>query len=276
MTNLNELHLNARRTRRNVVKMGAILTSAAVASLATVKDGAAEDDNGQGKDKGQHKGEGGDVHCLMRGTTIKTADGDRKIEDLAIGDLLPTMFGGLRRIQWIARYPLKKSDPSKPWVKGVLPVRVSRSALAPDVPHTDLYVTGEHSLFLDGLLVPVGNLINGASITRDERYCDELEYFNIKLESHDVIYAEGAAVETIVNVDESAVNFAEYFRKYGVPETDETRCALFASYGGRRGELKSRIRSAISPCFDRREPIDMIRDRLEERGIALSRQLEAA
>ena len=123
MTNLNELHLNARRTRRNVVKMGAILTSAAVASLATVKDGAAEDDNGQGKDKGQHKGEGGDVHCLMRGTTIKTADGDRKIEDLAIGDLLPTMFGGLRRIQWIARYPLKKSDPSKPWVKGVLPVR---------------------------------------------------------------------------------------------------------------------------------------------------------
>ena len=274
MTNLNELHLNARRTRRNVLKMGAILTSAAVASLATVKDGAAEDDNGQGKDKGQHKGEGGDVHCLMRGTTIKTADGDRKIEDLAIGDLLPTMFGGLRRIRWIARYPLKKSDPSKPWVKGVLPVRVSRSALAPDVPHTDLYVTGEHSLFLDGLLVPVGNLINGASITRDERYCDELEYFNIKLESHDVIYAEGAAVETIVNVDESAVNFAEYFRKYGVPETDETRCAPYASYGGGRGEFKSRIRSAMSPWLDRREPLDVIRDRLEERGIALSRQLE--
>jgi hypothetical protein len=274
MTNLNELHLNARRTRRNVVKMGAILTSAAVASLATVKDGAAEDDNGQGKDKGQHKGEGGDVHCLMRGTTIKTADGDRKIEDLAIGDLLPTMFGGLRRIQWIARYPLKKSDPSKPWVKGVLPVRVSRSALAPDVPHTDLYVTGEHSLFLDGLLVPVGNLINGASITRHERYCDELEYFNIKLESHDVIYAEGAAVETIVNVDESAVNFAEYFRKYGVPETDETRCAPYASYGGGRGEFKSRIRSAMSPWLDRREPLDVIRDRLEERGLALSRQSE--
>ena len=89
-----------------------------------------------------------------------------------------------------------------------------------------------------------------------------------------MIYAEGAAVETIVNVDESAVNFAEYFRKYGVPETDETHCAPFASYGGRRGELKSRIRSAISPWFDRREPIDMIRDRLEERGIALSRQLE--
>ena len=100
--------------------------------------------------------------------------------------------------------------------------------------------------------------------------------FNIKLESHDVILLrKGLPVhETIVNVDESAVNFAEYFRKYGVPETDETRCAPFASYGGGRGEFKSRIRCAMSAWVDRREPIDMIRDRLEERGIALSRQLE--
>ena len=43
MTNLSELPLNARRTRRNVVKMGAISASAAVVSLATVEDGAAED-----------------------------------------------------------------------------------------------------------------------------------------------------------------------------------------------------------------------------------------
>ena len=158
---------------------------------------------------------------LLAGLKVAT----RKIEDLAIGDLLPTMFGGLRRIQWIGRYPLKKSDPCKPWVKDALPVQIARSALAPNVPHTDLYVTGGHSLFLDGLLVPVGNLINGASIRRDERDCDELEFFHIKLERHDVIYAEGAAVDTIVSVDECAVNFAEYFRKYGVPETQETRCA---------------------------------------------------
>jgi hypothetical protein len=43
--------------------------------------------------------------------------GARKIEDHAIGDLLPTMFGGLRPIQWIGRYAIKKSDPSKLWVK---------------------------------------------------------------------------------------------------------------------------------------------------------------
>ena len=33
MTNLSELHLNARRTRRNVMKMGVILASSAVAGV---------------------------------------------------------------------------------------------------------------------------------------------------------------------------------------------------------------------------------------------------
>ena len=105
-------------------------------------------------------------------------------------------------------------------------------------------------------------------------YGDECEFFHIKMESHDAIYAEGAPVETLQRVDESAANFAEYFRLYGIPETEETLCAPRVSYGVVRGEFKSRIRSAISPWVDRREQIDVIRDRLEERAIALSRQLE--
>ena len=191
--------------------------------------------------------------------------------------MLPTHFGGIRPIRWIGRYPFKKSDPSKPWVKDALPVRIARSALAPEVPHSDLYVTGEHALFIEGVLIPVGNLINGTTITRQEaRECDELQYFNIKVEGHDVIYAEAAPVETLRDVDESAVNFAEYFRKYGIPRTQETRCAPYISFGGSRGELKSRVRSAISPWLDRREQIDVIRDRLEERGLAFPRQLESS
>ena len=173
----------------------------------------------------------------------------------------------LRPIQWIACYPFSKSEPSKPWVKAVRPIRVARSALALDVPHTDLYLTEWHAIFVDGVLIPVGSLIYGATIKLYEaRELAELEFFNIKLESHDVIYAEGAPVETLLEVDERAANFAEYLRKYGAPRTDEVRCAPIAPYGG-RGELRSRVRSAISPWLDRREPIDLMRDRLEERAV---------
>ena len=165
-------------------------------------------------------------NCFLKGTTIRTVSGDRKIEDLAIGDLLPTMFGGLRPVQWIGRYPIKKSDRAKPWTKDALPVRIARSALAPNVPHADLYVTAHHSLLIDGALVPAQMLVNGTTITRYEPEGDELEFFHVKLESHDVVYAEGAPAETLLQMSTSrSVNFADYLRRYGTPTREEARCA---------------------------------------------------
>ena len=273
MTN-NLENLGAQRTRRNIVKAAPILASAAAVSLATTRN--AFGGNGKGNN-GNGNGNGGNgANCFLKGTKILTADGERKIEDLAIGDLLPTMFGGLRPVQWIGRYPRKKSDPSKPWVKNALPVRIARSALAPNLPRADLYVTAAHSLLIDGVLVPAEALINGTTITRYEASeTDELEFFHIRLESHDVVYAEGVPAETLLNVDESAVNFVEYLRRYGTPTTEEARCAPLVHIGGRR-ELKSRFRSALSPWIDLRNRADAVRDRLEERGVILSRQAELA
>jgi hypothetical protein len=254
---------SAQRTRRNILKMGPILAAAVVArsdsaeAIPSFVCGLAPNN--------PH------CNCLLRGTRIQTANGDRQVEDLAIGDLLPTMFGGMRPIQWIGRYPIKKSDPARPWVKDAMPVRIARSALGPGIPNADLYVTGSHAVFFDGVLVPAEVLINGATITRFEPSdTDELEYFHIKLETHDVIYAEGAPVETLRHVDESAVNFAEYFRLYGEPRAEDALCAPLAPVGG-RAELLSRLRSAISPWIDRRELVDVVRDRWEERDASLAR-----
>lgn len=268
MSELESARSGVERTRRNIIRGSAVLAVAALASVSKMSPASAN----CGNDK--PVGKGCTSNCFLKGTTIRTINGDRKIEDIAAGDLLPAVFGGVSSVQWIGRYPLKKSDPSKPWARDALPVRIARSALAPNVPHADLYLTGGHYLFIDGLLIPVGNLINGASITRDERDGDELEFFHIKLERHDVIYAEGTPVETLLRVDEGAVNFADYFRRYGMAETEEAPCAPRISYGGGRGEFKSRVRSAMSPWLDRRQPLDVIRDRLEERGLALLRQGE--
>jgi hypothetical protein len=274
-SDLENSNSGTQRTRRNIMKMGAILVPA---TLGKVNSAAA--------DPLCHipiigpilcdvlpeppsKGSGHNGNCFLKGTRIRTAEGDRKIEDLAIGDLLPTMFGGLRSIQWIGRYTLKRSDPSKPWVKDALPVRIGRSALAPNVPHADLYVTGGHALLIDGVLVPAELLINGTTITRDEaREYDELEFLHVKLENHDVVYAEGAPAETLINVQESAVNFAEYLHRYGTATTDEDRCAPHIHIWGGRPELASRLRSALSPWIDLRNQADVVRDRLEEHGIA--------
>jgi Hint domain len=263
ITNENDQELNQgqttrRRLARNVLAIGAIAATAALTKTTPA----------EARHHHKHK-------CFLKGTKIRTAQGECKVEDLAIGDLLPTLFGGMRPIQWVARYAYKKSDPTKPWSKYARPVRIARSALAPDVPHADLFVASWHALFVDDTLVPAGNLINGTTITlyaADE--FDELEFFHIKLETHDVIYAEGAACETLLTISETASNFAEYCRAYGAPKTGEISCAPLLFYGGGRSQIKSRLRSAISPWFDCREKIDVTRDRLEERGIALCEQME--
>jgi hypothetical protein len=281
MTTSESTNSNAgmQRTRRNIMKMGAI---AVPATLATVQSAKAwcifgfigqcdrngnGDGDGNGNGNGGRKG-GGKGNCFLKGTKILTAEGERKIEDLAIGDLLPTGFGGLRPVQWIGRYPRRKSDPSKPWVKDVLPIRIARSALGPNVPYVDLFVTAHHSLLIDGVLVPADILINGTTITRYEASeYDELEYFHIKLESHDVIYAEGAPAETLGSISESAVNFADYLRQYGQSTKEEISCAPRIPMHGGGEELKSRFRSALSPWIDLRNMADIVRDRLEERGL---------
>ncbi len=167
-------------------------------------------------------------------------------------------------MQWIGRYPYKKGDLSKPWAESMVPVCIARCALGPNVPSADLYVTALHSILIDGVLVPAEKLINGTTITRFEPDGDEMEFFHIKLETHDVIYAEGAPAETLLNVTESAVNFAEYLRQYGMPTTEEARCAPYVHVRGGRFELVSRARSALSPWIDLRDRADIVRDRLEE------------
>jgi Hint domain len=177
-------------------------------------------------------------------------------------------------IQCVARYRFNKDDPTEAWVKNVQPIRVARSALAPDVPHADLYITEYHALLIDGVLVEAANLVNGTTITRHHaRELDELEFFHIKLELHDVIFAEGAPCETLLKFDENASNFAEHLRQYGPPK-EAVRCAPLLRYSGRRHEIKSCFRSAIAPLIDRRQKVDIIRDKLDARGLALLRQTE--
>ena len=92
MVNAENRFAGIRRSRRSLVKVGVIGASVLLANSSEVKQVAANCGN-NGKDVG--KG----CSCFLKGTKIRTADGDRKVEDLAVGDLLPTVFGGVCPIQ---------------------------------------------------------------------------------------------------------------------------------------------------------------------------------
>jgi hypothetical protein len=212
------------------------------------------------------KGHENDSACFLLGTCLLTPDGERKVEDLRIGDLLATLSGDAKPITWIGRRVYRRGTDSR-YPKSVLPVHVARGALGPDVPHCDLFISQHHALWVDGLFIKATDLVNGSSITLHSAVePSEIEYLHVKLAQHDVIFAEGAPSETLLvhsgNV-ERFDNFAEYLRRFGGDEADEVSCAPVA-FGNGRKRLMSRLRSAVSPLVDCRNEFDKARDRIAE------------
>src|SRR5262249_16846130 len=128
----------------------------------------------------------------------------------------------------------------------------------------------KHSLYIDGFLIPVEWLVNGRSIalaTMDDR--EVIDYFHIELETHEVIFAEGALAETLlVSGDrEDFPNFVEFERLYGGDEGPAMKpFAPVLKYKGGRGELERLLRLTLSPVVDIRDPILRARDRIAARA----------
>jgi Hint domain len=151
--------------------------------------------------------------CYRRGTRILTDGGEIPIENLKIGDWVVTSSGGMMPIRWIGWRSYSKSFAAGN--NDVLPVLIRRAALGNGLPRRDLWVSPEHAMFIDGMLIPARDLINGKSIVRDES-AGEVTYFHVEFDSHAVIYAEGAPSESFVD-DESREMFdnaAEYATLY--------------------------------------------------------------
>jgi hypothetical protein len=210
-----------------------------------------------------------EIVCFLKGTRIWTPNGESRVEDLRINDLVVTSAGDAKPIQWVWRRRFER-QPGQEWAKETTPVRVARSALGPNTPHRDLYLSRYHCLYIDGVLIPAVDLINGSTIARvDDIHLREIEYFHIKLDRHSVVYAEGAACETlqaVTAVNSDSVEFEEYRRLYGEPSLPDEPVAPVLGYNGGRAKLRGRIRSAISHVIDVRSKLEIVRDDLAERA----------
>jgi len=132
------------------------------------------------------------VPCFCRGTRIMTTSGEVPVEDLAIGDRVICRSGAAQPIMWIGQ---GRTLVTRGRRSAATPVIVRKGALADNVPHHDLRVTKGHSLYVDGVLVPVEFLVNHRSILWDD-HAQEVTVYHIELADHDVLLAEGAPAES--------------------------------------------------------------------------------
>lgn len=197
-------------------------------------------------------GGGGGGSCFAQGTLIRTREGYRPVESLAAGDEIAVRFQGFAKVKAMVSHTLRATAGQWDGMSN-LPVVVRRGALGENSPSSDLCLTSEHAVYVDGYLMKVGDLVNGTSIFFKAADGEEsIDFFNIELDRSDVVDAQGAACESLYR-----------------PATE--RCATLLGFDGGRSQLRSRLRSVASIVRDRRQPIDIIRDRLEERGADFAR-----
>jgi antigen 43 len=150
--------------------------------------------------------------CFCVGTLIGTPGGEVPVEKLKIGAQVLTAHNGPRKIRWIGRGKVL-STPGKH--TAATPVIVCKGALADNVPTRDLHVTKAHSLYIDGVLIPVEFLVNHRTILWDDRG-QEVEIYHIELDRHDVILANGAPAETFRD-DGNRWLFQNAYSGWGLP-----------------------------------------------------------
>jgi hypothetical protein len=204
--------------------------------------------------------------CLLKGTKISTPSGDRLVQELQIGDEVQTLAGP-KVIKWIGYNKFTKEE-GRAWQDSVMPIRVARFAIDDRTPSCDLYLSPQHCIFINEVLIPVIYLVNETSITEGApANTPALEYYHIELDTHEVIYAEGALVESYDGWNREAFsNFVQYERLYGVAQSEMKPFARILKYDGRRQELKGLVRSLISYVADARDPIQIAYDQLAKRA----------
>jgi hypothetical protein len=186
------------------------------------------------------------VACFAAGTRIATPSGERDVEDLRVGDHVMTPSGA-RRVKWLGHRRFDCRRHPKP--ADVWPVRISAGAFGPGLPARELFLSPDHAVFAEGVLIPIKYLINGASIVQEPR--ETVTYWHVELERHDVILAEGLPCESYLDTGNrdafangsGAVQLhPDFMREGGEAIWEAAACAPLRIEGEAVGRVMARLR----------------------------------
>ncbi len=150
------------------------------------------------------------MECFAAGTRVLTARGELAVEAIAVGERVRVLLGDagegaagdglaegrLAEVIWVGRREVDCARHAQP--KKVWPVRVAAGAFGAGRPHTDLWLSPDHAVYVAEVLIPVKYLINGSGIVQVP--VDRITYHHIELAEHDVLLAEGLPVESFLDI----------------------------------------------------------------------------
>jgi len=143
--------------------------------------------------------------CFVAGTRIATARGEVAIEAIGVGERVRVLLGGgLAPVVWVGR---REVDCARhPMPRKVWPVRVAAGAFGPGRPGTELFLSPDHAVYVNAVLIPVKHLVNGRSIVQVPM--GRVRYCHIELPQHDIVLAQGLPAESFLKMKDGT-NYAQ-------------------------------------------------------------------
>jgi Hint domain len=197
--------------------------------------------------------------CYCAGTRIRTDHGEVAVERLAVGDHVLTADGTARPVKWIGCRTLDFSRHPAPEL--AQPILIRADAIADGVPHRDLYVSPDHGLLLNDMLVPARLLVNGASI-QTVSACKTVTYYHVELDAHDILLAENLPAESYLDTGNR-----------GMFENSDAALILHPDL---TNDQARRVAQSCRPFADAPAVVEPIWHRLAQRSVDLGLALPAA
>jgi len=143
--------------------------------------------------------------CFSVGTDIETPNGNRKVEDLRVGDVITTLSGP-KTLRWIGVRPICARElREKPHFR---PVIIKKDALGTGRPSADLSVSPNHRVLLSGwqmelsfateaMLCASKHLVNNTTIKTDSG-ATSAEYYHLMFDEHEIVFSNGLPTESLL------------------------------------------------------------------------------
>jgi hypothetical protein len=144
----------------------------------------------------------GTARCFVAGTRIRTDRGEVAVEAIEVGDKVCVLLGdgpagdGVAPVIWVGRREMDCARHPAPAM--VWPVRVAAGAFGPGQPHSALFLSPDHAVYVRDVLIPVRYLINGSTIVQVPR--QRVVYHHLELAEHDVLLAQGLPAESFLDM----------------------------------------------------------------------------
>ena len=173
------------------------------------------------------------IPCFLAGTMILTPDGERPVEDIAAGDLVLDEDGVAHPAVWVGSRTLHL--PTVPGAARHLPIRIPAGTFGAGRPHTDLFLSPQHRIALDGAAVELfsGEGRGLAAVchiigdrVRVDRRRTRIAYHHILCARHVLLVANGLPCESMLigpmmlelaEVDPTWEEIRDIFPELGTP-----------------------------------------------------------